>query len=127
MTDQPQDEKQQDKVALRASQAGMRFIAQMTIYNSENYDRLRTFIADSYHDEQLEQQGVDSRLQVFRTTMERVGKMRVKQVMATNEHHIVVIMETQETDDFFYVEMQVEEDYPHKITHYVHYPLQPVG
>lgn len=121
------DEKQQDKVALRASQAGMRFIAQMTIYNAEKWERLETFIGDSYHDDLLEQMNTESRLNMFKTTYDKVGKMRVKQVMATNEHHVIVVMETEHTDDFFYIELKCEDDYPHKITHYMHAPMQAAG
>lgn len=118
------DEKMTDKVALRASQAGMRFIAQMTIYNSQKWERLEQFIGDSYFSEQLELQDIGSRLQVFKTTFERIGRLKVKQVLAANEHHVIVILETEKSADFFYVEVQVEDDYPHKITYYMHQPLQ---
>ena len=123
----PTDEKTTDKVALRASQAGMRFIAQTHIYNSGNWERLEEFIRSSYQNEQLEEQPVESRLQVFKTTYEKIGRMKVKQVVAANEHHVIVITETEKMDGFFYIEVQVEEDYPHKITFYMHRPLQPVG
>lgn len=115
-----------DKLALRASSAGMRFIAQMTIYNSENADRLRQFIADSYHDSLLEAQSVETRLSDFQAMYAANGKMKVKQVIGTDKHRAVVVLETQQTDDFYYVELQVEEDYPHKIIHYLHAPLKPV-
>ena len=114
-----------DKIALRASQAGMRFIAQMTIYNRYNWERLEQFIRDSYHPDQLAQQDVASRLQVFKTTAEKIGRMKVKQVLATNEYHVIVIMETEKSDDFFYTEVKVEDDYPHHIIFYMHRPLQP--
>lgn len=116
-----------DKVALRASQAGMRFIAQMTIYNSGNWERLQQFIADSYHAGQLAQQPVESRLQMFKTTFERVGRMKVKQVIATNEHHAIVALEVEKASDLFYLEIKVEEDYPHHIIAYMHAPLKPTG
>lgn len=122
-----QDPHAQDKLALRKSQSGMRFIAQMTIYNTANWERLAQFIEDSYHADVLAQQSAQSRLQVFQTTYERVGRMRVKQVIATNEHHSVIAMETERTAALFYVELRVEEDYPHQITFYLHQPLQPVN
>lgn len=121
-----QDPLAQDKIALRKSQAGMRFIAQMTIYNTSNWERLDQFIKDSYHADILEEQSAESRLQVFKTTFEKIGRMRVKQVIATNEHHSVIAMETEKGGAFFYIEVRVEEDYPHKITFYLHQPLQPV-
>ncbi len=115
----------QDVLVLRASQAGMRFIAQTHIYNGGNWERLRQFIADSYHDERLAEHSVEGRLQMFQTTQEKAGRMRVKQVVAANEHQIVVITEAEKDGDFFLVELLVEEDYPHKITGYQHRPLQP--
>jgi len=132
MSQNPDESPQQDrlavdKIALRASQAGMRFIAQMTIYNTGNWERLQQFIADSYHAEQLEQQSVESRLQVFKTTFERVGRMKVKQVIATNEHHAIIALEVEKTPDLFYLETKVEEDYPHRIIAYMHAPLKPAG
>ena len=118
---------EQDKLALRKSQAGMRFIAQMTIYNSENTERLRQFIADSYHDTLLEQADTETRLQDLQQTLEQVGKLKVKQVMAVNEHQAIVIMEAQKSDGLFYCEMQVEEDYPHKITRYMFQQMREVS
>jgi hypothetical protein len=110
---------QQDKLALRRSQAGMRFIAQMTIYNSENTERLRQFIADSYHDTLLQEADTETRLHDLQQTLQQVGKLRVKQVMATNEHQAIVVMQAQQAEGLFYCEVQVETDYPHKITRYL--------
>lgn len=110
---------EQDKLALRKSQAGMRFIAQMTIYNSENTERLRQFITDSYHEAQLQAIDADTRLQNLLTTLAEIGKLRVKQVMAASEYQVIVIMEAQHSDGLFYCEVQVEDDYPHTITRYM--------
>lgn len=121
------DEKTQDKVALRASQAGMRFIAQMHIYNQANVDRLRTFIEDSYHDDQLAQQSIEARLTAFRQMYAEVGKVRVKQVMAANEHHVIIIIETEKNEAMFYMEIKVEDEYPHKITYFMNAPLKAIS
>lgn len=117
----------QDKLALRASQAGMRFIAQMTIYNSKRGERLRQFIADSYHADLLEQQPVEDRLQAFEAMYEQVGGVKVKQVLAAAAHHVIVVLEAQRAEGLFYTEIKVEEDYPHQITFYMHQPLTPIG
>lgn len=122
----PADPKQTDKVALRASQAGMRFIAQTHIYNGGSWERLEQFIADSYHDDLLEQQPVDGRLQMFKVTHEKIGRWKVKQVVGTHEHRVVVVVETERGEHpYFLVDVVVEEDYPHKITAYSHQPLEP--
>ncbi len=120
------DDKAPDKLALRASQAGMRFIAQMTIYNSGDDTRLAQFIDQAYHPQLLDAQSVAGRVQVFKTTRNRLGRLKVKQVIATGEHQAIVVMETEHTNDYFMMQIQVEEDYPHRITAYMHQPLQPV-
>src|SRR5687768_14772091 len=121
-----QDPLIRDKIALRASQAGMRFIAQTHIYNSTNWERLQTFIADSYHAEKLEEQAAENRLDIFKTTFDKVGRMKVKQVVATHEHRVVLVVEVELGDmPYFLVDLVCEEEYPHKITAYSHQPLQP--
>jgi hypothetical protein len=123
--EQSQDPLIRDKVALRASQAGMRFIAQTHIYNSNNWERLETFIKDSYQAEKLEEQAAEHRLGIFQTTFDKVGRMKVKQVVATHEHRVIVVVEVERGDmPYFLADMVVEEEYPHKIIAYSHQPLQ---
>ncbi len=131
MTDNPEQTQQHDplandKIALRASQAGMRFIAQTHIYNGSNWERLEQFISDSYSDELLEQQPVAGRLQMFQTTQEKIGRVKVKQVVGTHEERVVVVVETETGEHpYFLVDLVVEEEYPHKIIAYSHQPLEP--
>jgi hypothetical protein len=107
-----------DVTALRISQAGMRFIAQMTIYNSGDFERLRTYIAESYHPDLLLRESIDERLAAFREQRERVGKLRVQQVIGTAKHHVLVMLESQHLEDYFLTDLTVEEDYPHRIQEY---------
>jgi len=107
-----------DKLALRISQAGMRFIAQMTIYNSEAFDRLHTFISESYHPDLLTERGVAQRVSIFREQFATLGKVRVRQVIGTGKYHVIIMLEAQHAEGFFVSEMKVEEDYPHLITEY---------
>jgi len=118
------EDKQQDKMALRASQAGMRLIAQMHIYNQADDDRLLTFIRDSYTAALLDEQPADERLTLLKQWYDKIGKVRVKQVLATNEHHVIVVLETERDNHFYYTEMQVQDDYPHQITAFTITPLQ---
>lgn len=128
----PDDNKQEemvdklaiDKLALRKSQAGMRFIAQMHIYNGGDFGRLDTFLRDSYHADMLEAQNVPERIMILMAMHEKIGRLKVKQVAGTHEHQAVIIMEAEKTDKFYYVEMKVEEDYPHKITYFGLRPMQ---
>jgi hypothetical protein len=107
-----------DVTALRVSQAGMRFIAQMTIYNSGDFERLRTFIAESYHPDLLLLESVDERVAAYREQRERMGKLRVQQVIGTAKHHVLVMLESQNLEDYFLNDLTVEEDYPHRIQEY---------
>ena len=105
-----------DKIALRSSQAGMRFIAQMTIYNSGSFERLKQFLLESYHPDLLAQEDIDERLDDFRYQYETLGKVRVRQVVGMGKHHVIVLLEVEKSDEFFLNDMQVEEDYPHRVS-----------
>lgn len=107
-----------DVTALRISQAGMRFIAQMTIYNSGDFERLHTFISESYHPDLLLRESVEQRVAAFREQRERLGRVRVQQVIGTAKHHVIVLLESQHLDDYFLNDVTVEEDYPHLIQEY---------
>ena len=96
----------------------MRFIAQMTIYNSADFERLRVYIAESYHPDLLAQHSVDERIAELRDQYEWLGKVRVQQVIATDEHRVIVLLATQNVDGFFFNELDVEEDYPHRVIEY---------
>lgn len=129
MTDNPEQAQQNplatDKIALRASQAGMRFIAQTHIYNSGNWERLEQFIRDSYSEAMLEEQLAEGRLQMFQTTQAKIGRLKVKQVVGTHEERVVIVVETETGEyPYFLVDLVVEEDYPHKIIAYSHQPLE---
>ncbi len=108
-----------DKATLRLSNAGMRLIAQQTLLNNGDAERLRVFITDSYAASALESQPVVSRL----ADLQALGKLRVFQVLAADKHRVVLLMQAQRDDALYMVELAVEEDYPHKITQYSQKPL----
>ena len=62
----------QDKIALTTNPAGMRLIAQMTLYNVGNWDRLRRYIGDSYGDLLLFASNPEERLKVFTTLHQQI-------------------------------------------------------
>jgi hypothetical protein len=109
-----------DKLALRVSQAGMRLIAQMTIYNSGNFERLRQFVGESYDEDALAQQSVEARVEEFRQRYELLGKLRVQQVIGTGKHHVIVLLRAQNDDEFYLNQLKVDEEYPHLIIEYQH-------
>jgi len=111
------------KTALKLSNAGMRLIAQTTILNSGDAVRLREFIANNYAPKTLEDQAVGGRVQSYQEAFAQTGKLRIFQVLATDKHRVVVIMEAQIDREMYYTEIAVEEDFPHKITVYIQRPL----
>lgn len=112
-----------DKTGLAQSQAGMRFIAQMHIYNSGSRERLAQFIADSYHPDQLEAQPLAERLAWFDRVRAERGKLRIWEIIAAEKHRVVVVMEAEKRDDLRGFDLQVEPDYPHKITDFYDIPV----
>jgi hypothetical protein len=113
-----------DKLALSGSQAGMRFIAQMKFYNDANFERLRVFIEDSYMPELLAEHNTTVRLTMLQEQLKTMGRLRVKQVLAAGKHQVGVAVSAELTDELFFIEVQVEEDYPHRIMKFLHAPLR---
>jgi len=117
---------QTDKLALQKSQAGMRFIAQTSIYNQANWPRLAQFIDQSYSPDLLAEQPQPQRLADFQAWYEQMGRMRIKQVLAANEHHVIVALEVERQETLYYLELQCEDEYPHLVTRCWLAPLQPI-
>lgn len=112
-----------DKTALKLSNAGMRLIAQTTILNSGESARLHDFIANNYAPKALEEQATEERVGAYQSAFAHTGKLRVFQVLATDKHRVIVIMEAQADGEMYYTEIAVEEDFPHKITTYIQRPM----
>ena len=109
-----------NKELLKRSAAGMRLIAQMSIYNSGDFTRLRAFIAQNYHATALQAESVASWLARFRLLRGVAGRMRVRQVIGTDDHHVVVLMEVERGDGLYLQDLTVESEYPHRITAFDH-------
>lgn len=105
---------------LARSHAGMRLIAQMSLYNKGDFERLRTFIADSYTPGALEMMSAKDRLLDLKMTYRVAGKLRVRQVAATDKHRVIVMMQAQKNNGMYLAQMVVEEDYPHRVIDYHH-------
>lgn len=96
------------------SNAGMRLIAQLTIYNKGDFARLRDYISDNYAPEALEFASAKARLVEFKAIFRVSGKLRVDRVVAIDKHQALVVVEG-ERGDFYMVQLTVSEDYPHKV------------
>ncbi len=105
---------------LARSHAGMRLIAQTTLYNRGDFERLRAFIADNYRPEALDVMAAKDRLLDLRMTYRVAGKLHVRQVVAVDKHRVVALMQAQKNNRMYLAQMAVEEDYPHKVLDYHH-------
>jgi hypothetical protein len=102
------------------SHAGMRLIAQMTLYNRGDMERLRGFIAESYTEGALEVMSAKDRLLDLKMTFRVAGRMRVRQVVAVDAHRVVAMVQAQKNNGMYLAQIAVEEEYPHKIIDYHH-------
>jgi len=96
------------------SNAGMRVIAQLTIYNKGDFSRLRDYIDENYAPEALAFTAAKARLVEFKAIYRVSGKLRIDRIVAIDKHQALVVVEG-ERGDFYMVQLTVSEDYPHKI------------
>ncbi|MBZ0287907.1 MAG: hypothetical protein K8I30_09860 [Anaerolineae bacterium] len=112
-----------DRAALGRTPVGRRFIALMTIFNQQQPNRLRQYIDESYSAALLEAAPTEHHLSSYGAIFQQRGKVRVEQVLASEEHRVVVLMQGQADSAYYVYEMAVESDYPHKITTLSHQPV----
>ncbi len=112
-----------DKFALKSNSAGIRLIAQMTIYNSGDFDRLRRLIEDSYSDDLLGLRDTGDWMAMFEDLHSRVGRLRVTQVLALDKYQVVVLMLAQNDGAFYIHDLKVDPEYPHKVIGYSQYAV----
>ena len=106
------------KQLLTQNAAGMRLIAQMTLYNSGNFQRLKTYIAENYHPALLEEQSGSALLALLKAQWRVSGKVRVRQVIAVDIYQVVVLIESENNEGLSFVDLAVEEEYPHRVTRF---------
>lgn len=103
-----------DKTALAKSKAGRRLIAQLTLYNQGDFARLQTYFDDNYEAGALISEPADRRLFDLKTAHKLHGRLRVQQVVAADEHHVIALLQAEKGALLLY-ELKVQEDYPHKV------------
>lgn len=104
-----------DKDILARSHAGVRLIALATLYNKGDFQRIRAYMKDHYTDGALATSPIALRLAEMREQFRNEGKVRVRQLVAHDKHHVVVLLETQH-GGMLLEDLMVEEGYPHKIS-----------
>jgi hypothetical protein len=103
------------KKGLVPSNAGMRLIALLTIFNKGDFARLRQYVEDNYHPALLADVPARTQLAELKATYRLAGKLRVEQVVAVGKHAALVLLASQR-GGVYLTQMVVEEDYPHRIT-----------
>lgn len=114
----------EDQRALQASQAGLRLIAMLTLYNNRHYDRLRTLVREYYTAAALDEQPAVVRLAQFKVLAAEQGRLRVRQVIAADKHRAVALLESQQ-GGLVLADMVCEEDYPHRVSAFDLVPIPP--
>jgi hypothetical protein len=114
----------QVKQQIIQSQAGLRFIAQMTFYNNGDFERLKSYIEQNYADLALMANPVERRLLDFKACRKLNGRLRVQAVIAAEKYHIALTMAAEKNDNTFRMELKVGEDYPHPVLYYDFRPIE---
>jgi hypothetical protein len=104
-----------DKDALARSHAGIRLIALATFYNKGDFTRIRAYMREHFLPAVLDAEPIALRIANLREQHRTQGKVRVKQVIAYDKHHVVVLLATEQGGAIL-EDLTVEEDYPHKIS-----------
>ena len=108
-----------DKQLLIRTPAGMRLIAQLTLYNNGDLDRLRGFMEASYAPAALEgDDSLEHRFARFHEQRVRLGRVRIVQLLAYDDHRAIVMLEAEHVTGFSVADLQVDPEYPHPITFY---------
>lgn len=103
------------KQHLIGNHAGIRLIAQLTLFNRGDFERLRTYLQDNYADEALSMISAKARLAELKAIYRVNGKMRIEQVVAAGEYEVIVALEAERGEAIYLAQMLVHEEYPHKV------------
>ncbi len=104
-----------DQQALVMSQAGMRLVAILTLFNKGDFARLRQYLREHFAELALEENSAAARLAELRLLRANAGRQRLRQVVGVEKHRVIALMDA-ESGGLFIHELMCEEDYPHKVT-----------
>lgn len=102
------------KTTLATSNAGMRLIAQLRLFNTGDFEKLRAYLQAYYADKAFEDIALTTRMAELKAIYRVNGKVRVEQVVAVGKHEAMVVL-VSEHGGVFLAQLTVEEDYPHKV------------
>ncbi len=105
------------------SKAGRRFIAQARYYNAGDFRKLRGFLRSGYYDLLLLENPLERRLLDLKATRRLHGRLKVALVEEAEDYAIQLIVTGEKGGRRLRLRMNVNESYPHQITHYSLKPL----
>jgi hypothetical protein len=85
---------------------------------------MRAYIAESYVDETIAQHTLDGLVQWHFDLFRQTGGMRISRVFLSQEHYVVLVVETRNDGTRFLDKMKVAPDFPHKIIEFFHVPQE---
>ena len=112
------------KQKIGASKAGRRFIAQMRYYNDGDFRKLRGFMHSGYYDLVLMENPVERRLLDLKATRRLHGRLKVAEVETAEDYSVRLILTGEKCGTGLRAQLNVNESYPHQITHYSLKPLE---
>lgn len=107
-----------------SSKAGRRFIAQMRYYNDGDFRKLRGFMRSGYYDLVLMENPVERRLLDLKATRRLHGRLKLAEVESADDYAIRLVMQGEKGGARLRLRMNVNESYPHQVTHYSLEPLE---
>lgn len=112
------------QIALISTPVGRRVIGWLAVFNRQNADRLRQYITENYSAEVLAKISVDEWLEFYDELYTDTAKLRVYQVVASDEHHAVLLMQAQKDELFTLHDVRVSADYPHHLIDHTYQPIE---
>lgn len=109
---------------LRVTPAGRRYVGYIALFNSGDSERMRQFIEDNFAPEALGNNTVDEMLAWYMHLYEQTGGLKVHNVFLSQEHYVIIMVRDNKHDGLYMDKMKVSEDFPHKITEYLHVPAE---
>lgn len=115
--------KENTKAALIKTPAGMRFVAYLSLMNKQDYDRLETYINESFHEMILMTIPTKSRVLDAKATIKLNGRLKVKEILHVQDQLVGVALESEKQSGLLYCEIGIQEEYPHLVSHYFLAPM----
>jgi hypothetical protein len=109
---------------LKVTPAGRRYMGFLAIFNTGDAERIREYISEYYSDEALGDNTVEEMLAWHLHLYEQTGGLKIHNVYLSEEHYVIIVVMDRLNEGMHMDKMKVSEDFPHKITEYLHVPAE---